>query len=203
MICTFLAASAVFTPAALATQDYETLVAAYTEQTAEYRDAESVISALLPDVSPFHAQFLAAAKRHEGTDAALPLLGWLLQNAPRNAEVYAAAVAAIDAQVTDAGGLPSDETELFKKSYGAVKHLKYNAVDDETFAKTLLDAKLLAAFARDESTRDASVRSVYKLEHLRPGMVAPDIVGADTGGVEFRLSVYRGKVVVIDFWGDW
>lgn len=32
---------------------------------------------------------------------------------------------------------------------------------------------------------------------------APDIVGEDVDGKEFRLSDYRGKVVMVDFWGDW
>lgn len=35
------------------------------------------------------------------------------------------------------------------------------------------------------------------------GSVAPDIEGVDTDGVRFKLSDYRGKVVVLDFWGDW
>ena len=40
-------------------------------------------------------------------------------------------------------------------------------------------------------------------ERLQIGMVAPDIEGEDIDGVSFKLSDYRGKVVVIDFWGDW
>ena len=40
-------------------------------------------------------------------------------------------------------------------------------------------------------------------ERLQVGMEAPDIEGEDLDGVEFKLSDYRGKVVVIDFWGDW
>jgi cytochrome oxidase Cu insertion factor (SCO1/SenC/PrrC family) len=29
---------------------------------------------------------------------------------------------------------------------------------------------------------------------------APDIVGTDQDGQEFKLSDYRGKVVMLDFW---
>ena len=43
----------------------------------------------------------------------------------------------------------------------------------------------------------------YEKEHLQIGMVAPNIVGADTDGVAFELEDYRGKVVVLDFWGFW
>ena len=35
------------------------------------------------------------------------------------------------------------------------------------------------------------------------GEQAPDIIGEDVDGKEFKLSDYRGKVVVLDFWGFW
>lgn len=35
------------------------------------------------------------------------------------------------------------------------------------------------------------------------GDLAPDIHGEDLDEVAFSLSDYRGKVVVLDFWGDW
>jgi cytochrome oxidase Cu insertion factor (SCO1/SenC/PrrC family) len=35
------------------------------------------------------------------------------------------------------------------------------------------------------------------------GQKAPEIKGTDSAGKSFRLSDYRGKVVVLDFWGDW
>lgn len=53
------------------------------------------------------------------------------------------------------------------------------------------------------SFREASAGNVFELKNLRIGMVAPDIVANDLDGVEFKLSDYRGKVVVLDFWGNW
>jgi hypothetical protein len=44
---------------------------------------------------------------------------------------------------------------------------------------------------------------VFEQEHLQIGQVAPDIAGNDVDGVAFKLSDYRGKVVVLDFWGFW
>jgi hypothetical protein len=38
---------------------------------------------------------------------------------------------------------------------------------------------------------------------LEVGSVAPEIQGIDTEGRKLKLSDYRGKVVVLDFWGDW
>jgi hypothetical protein len=32
---------------------------------------------------------------------------------------------------------------------------------------------------------------------------APEIEGEDQDGVAFKLSDYRGKVVLLDFWGNW
>lgn len=46
-------------------------------------------------------------------------------------------------------------------------------------------------------------RELFDLIHLQVGKEVPDIVGKDLDGVEFRLSDYRGKVVLLDFWGHW
>jgi WD40 repeat protein len=35
------------------------------------------------------------------------------------------------------------------------------------------------------------------------GQAAPEIEGVDIGGKKFKLSDYRGKVVLLDFWGHW
>lgn len=44
---------------------------------------------------------------------------------------------------------------------------------------------------------------LFVIQHLSIGSTAPDIVGEDLDGEEFKLSDYRGKVVMLDFWGDW
>lgn len=38
---------------------------------------------------------------------------------------------------------------------------------------------------------------------LGPGRRAPEIEGEDIEGVKFKLSDYRGQVVMLDFWGHW
>jgi thiol-disulfide isomerase/thioredoxin len=45
--------------------------------------------------------------------------------------------------------------------------------------------------------------ALFRTKHLSIGSQPPDISGRDQDGVEFRLSDYRGKVVVLDFWADW
>jgi hypothetical protein len=38
---------------------------------------------------------------------------------------------------------------------------------------------------------------------IQVGMTAPEIEGEDIDGKKFKLSDYRGKVVLLDFWGNW
>ena len=38
---------------------------------------------------------------------------------------------------------------------------------------------------------------------LTVGAAAPEIAGEDIDGAFFKLSDYRGKVVLLDFWGNW
>ncbi|HWG50077.1 MAG TPA: hypothetical protein VN669_10310 [Candidatus Acidoferrales bacterium] len=50
---------------------------------------------------------------------------------------------------------------------------------------------------------DVARGDIFELEHLRIGAVAPEIEALDMDGVPFRLSDYRGKTVMLHFWGDW
>ena len=45
--------------------------------------------------------------------------------------------------------------------------------------------------------------AIFEAENLQVGMVAPEITGPDQEGKTFKLSEYRGKVVILDFWGFW
>jgi hypothetical protein len=44
---------------------------------------------------------------------------------------------------------------------------------------------------------------LFGIRHLSVGKEAPDIEGADQDGVRFKLSDYRGKVVLLDFWSEY
>jgi hypothetical protein len=46
-------------------------------------------------------------------------------------------------------------------------------------------------------------QELLALRHLRVGTTAAETEGEDLDGRKFKLSDYRGKVVVLDFWGDW
>jgi hypothetical protein len=71
-----------------------------------------------------------------------------------------------------------------------------------------LFAALAASYAQEKGTSETTYGErmqpwVYELEHLLPGHTAPEIEGKDLSGVAFKLSDYRGKVVLLDFWGNW
>jgi hypothetical protein len=45
--------------------------------------------------------------------------------------------------------------------------------------------------------------AVYAYKNLRVGLTVPEVEGEDVDGAKFKLSDYRGKVVMVDFWGHW
>jgi hypothetical protein len=51
--------------------------------------------------------------------------------------------------------------------------------------------------------REEAEPELLEIRYLRVGKKAPDIKGLDLDGKPFKLSDYRGKVVVLDFWGNW
>jgi hypothetical protein len=50
---------------------------------------------------------------------------------------------------------------------------------------------------------DRAKGALFAARHLGTGMTAPEIDGEDIEGKRFKLSDYRGKVVLLDFWGHW
>lgn len=67
---------------------------------------------------------------------------------------------------------------------------------------TCLIVGSLACPLRAQETPAEEVK-VHAPADLEIGKVAPDIEGTDLDAVPFKVSDYRGQVVVLDFWGDW
>ncbi len=44
---------------------------------------------------------------------------------------------------------------------------------------------------------------LFEKKNLIVGKLAPDIAGEDLDGANFKLADYRGKIVLLDFWGNW
>jgi hypothetical protein len=66
--------------------------------------------------------------------------------------------------------------------------------------------ELFTRVAKEFPETDSGKRSaglLFRIENLAVGKTAPDFATQDVEGVAFKLSEYRGKVVVLDFWGFW
>lgn len=78
--------------------------------------------------------------------------------------------------------------------------LRRYAIEDLQQAQALLEQ----GEGRDgRSLAQLATTLLDEAQRLEPGLEAPEIEGEDLDGVAFKLSDYRGKVVMLDFWGDW
>jgi hypothetical protein len=135
---------------------------------------------------------------------------------------YADDLARIGPYIQRRGDLEFTRAVLERTKTPAVEatclHAEVSAVLDEHWASDVPEAetaRVLAIARRIQSEfggvenasgvpfEEAVAGDVYQLEHLDIGMLAPEIEGEDLDGVRFKLSDYRGKVVVLDFWGNW
>lgn len=73
-------------------------------------------------------------------------------------------------------------------------------------AETLLE-RVTKEFAEINGGRgtlgDTAKNELNELRNLSIGKIAPELKGEDIDGKSMKLTDFRGKVVVIDFWGDW
>ena len=112
------------------------------------------------------------------------------------------------------------------RSASEILALDSDAQEDEALFHGGIESVRLAAELDPEKEHEAGIALIRKLdtisegllppeeakdlqelilEHLTLGVgaVAPEIVGKNLDGNEMRLSDFRGKVVVLDFWADW
>jgi hypothetical protein len=92
---------------------------------------------------------------------------------------------------------------------GAARYDELKALDvakAEKDAAQILD-RVVKEFADVKGSRstlgEAAGADLFELRDLALGKPAPDIEAEDLTGVKFKLSEYRGKVVLLDFWGNW
>lgn len=133
--------------------------------------------------------------------------------------------------MSGAPATPAPTTEEQRQNEARVQELLGKVIEQnphgDVVAKTLLARANLVLQARgrtfDEAAKQRALDDVrqarqrgtqpdllaqcdgilFEAEHLAIGLVAPDIEGPDLDGVPFKLSDYRGKVVLLDYWGDW
>jgi hypothetical protein len=95
--------------------------------------------------------------------------------------------------------------QYYGKEYG--QHLKSLTRDKLDKSREQVYERLLQSFADvltgDTTMGEIATKALFRIRHLSIGRVAPEIVGEDILRARFKLSDFRGKVVVLSFWGHW
>ena len=102
--------------------------------------------------------------------------------------------------------LAQEFADLFGKKY-----LKELQRQDRTEATRKVEALLEQAVEKYGDVNIPGVGAVgerakavlFEIRHLIVGKEAPDIEGEDQDGSQFKLSDYRGKVVLLNFWSQY
>ena len=64
-------------------------------------------------------------------------------------------------------------------------------------------AKIRASVEKKRTLSEVAAAYLDEMHHLTQGQAAPEIDGKDLYGRPMKLSDFRGKVVVLVFWGSW
>ena len=131
------------------------------------------------------ALLMASLPQHDTKD----FLRSVVKNSPhREARAFACLCLATNLQQQTNARPDSDSKTTDKELVGLLNRLT------KEFSDVLLGGKPMSEVAKP---------LLYEKEHLSIGAAAPDIIGTDGDGKDFRLKDYRGKVILLTFWGDW
>lgn len=131
-----------------------------------------------PALEPF-VQMIGWMGEQVGRDKADAMLEKLLQKSPHEG-VRAAALYTQGSMVFQGAGASEEQRKAARAKLERVQ---------KEYAKTRYAAE--------------AEGMIFEADHLQVGMIAPDFEAVDQDGKPWKLSDYRGKVVVVDFWGYW
>ena len=94
---------------------------------------------------------------------------------------------------------PSEEVRA--QALGSLAKTWLGRDGDEARAIEVL-TRLSKEFPDTKPGKDAADK-IYELEHLAVGKPAPDFAASTIDGYDFKLSDFRGKAVLLDFYGFW
>ena len=97
---------------------------------------------------------------------------------------------------------PRIADSLAEEDLQYIKDFKLDPSQHEALYQTIVDQYGDVEY-RNRTLGKLAGGALFEIKYLSIGKQVPDIEGADLDGEAFKLSDYRGKVVVIDFWGDW
>lgn len=96
-----------------------------------------------------------------------------------------------------------DELRATARFYRLFDQLEQTKADAPEFDELVLKVREAAKETGISGFQRQVERAVGLATRFANGMIAPDIKGVDLDGVEFQLSDYKGKVILLDFWGNW
>lgn len=185
----------------------------------------------MPDLSPLVPQYIRCARKYQKTDDAIMFLTQILMIS-KNKQIQNEALSTLwkyhyesdkladfavmvprlayslgkdrcDEIMAKLAKSPNKNVQgaaLYSEASAALRNRKIDAKAKEAAHAKLERAVELAPHA---SFTPKAQGILFEANHLQVGMKAPDIEGRDTDGVAFKLSDYKGKVIMVDFWGDW
>jgi hypothetical protein len=95
------------------------------------------------------------------------------------------------------------ERQMASEADGMLTNRADTATRAEALYEEVVSEHANEEFLPNRTLGDAARSALVELCDLGVGQTAPEIDGEDLDGVKFKLSDYRGKVVVLDFWGNW
>ncbi|MBL8753561.1 MAG: hypothetical protein JNK15_09690 [Planctomycetes bacterium] len=184
-----------------------------------------------PSFKPLVEKAKLAAKDYAGTEDAVPFLLFQVQNAEGKndlAEPFDTLLAAhVDSpKLAELGGMLPFLGNIFaaEKAQAALERLGQSKdatvrgfvlftnhkqtietadVAGAEYGKAKAELLDIAKLAGNAELTQQIDDAIGTREKFGIGVTAPDIAGEDLDGVAFKLSDYKGKVVFLDFWGDW
>jgi hypothetical protein len=190
---------------------------------------QKIIEEYQQGTNKFAARFVELARKHPKDPAAIESLVWVVTRASGVGKDSPKSKAfamlrrdhAKEDRVARLAGMLGDrvgpEGEKFLRAV-MEKHPKkvFQAQASLALAKALANSdgatkertreaeKLLERAAKDYPEMAKQAKGLlFELRHLSVGKKPPEIEGTDQDGKKFKLSDYAGKVVLLDFWGNW
>jgi hypothetical protein len=208
------------------------VIKAYREAKTE-AEREKAIQNYMKKPQAFAARVLEIAEMNPKDNVAFEALAWIAENVPDGAELDKAVAILLKEHLDKLGpvcaALAQSTSPATEKLLRSVME-KSSKADVQAQASLALGHRLKIQAESPDRTADAdklykeadellgrlvdkhadlkglveqAKGLLFEIRNLAVGKTAPEIVGEDTDGKPLKLTDYRGKVVVLDFWGNW
>jgi len=185
-----------FGPAAA--KPYADAIALLATHHADHKDNEMLLERMASSPFVSSGQFLQAVFEKHPSPAVRGRAGFQWALFLKN---YCATVEKLNDQPDWAKNVESFVGPEMVKQLKSTDTVKMLRQTEDLFARIEKDHGLIV-YKKTNLAR-AAAAELFEMRHLSVGKVAPDIEGDDTDGKPLKLSDYRGKVVLLVFWGTW